>query len=58
MELLHEALVEALKNIVPRWFSDVEARFPERMPLEKDEEELLKVCHSTHSWPQLIVHLI
>ncbi|CAH0055509.1 unnamed protein product [Clonostachys solani] len=42
MELLHEALVVALKNIVPRWFSDVEARFPERMPLEKDEEELLK----------------
>lgn len=43
--LFHESIVIAIADIVKRWFSDKEARFPERMPLLKDEEELLQVCH-------------
>lgn len=33
----------AINDIVPRWWRDKEAKFSERMPLEKDEEELLQV---------------
>lgn len=40
---LHEALMAAINDIVPRWWRDKEAKFAERMPLEKDEEELLQV---------------
>ncbi|KAL2008009.1 hypothetical protein VTN00DRAFT_7991 [Thermoascus crustaceus] len=39
---LHEALVLAITDIVERWWSDTKARFPERMPLEPQEEELLR----------------
>lgn len=40
---LHEALVLAVTDIVERWWSDTKAQFPERMPLEPQEEELLRV---------------
>lgn len=40
---LHEALVTAITDIVRRWWSDVDRRFPQRMPLKAEEEELLKV---------------
>lgn len=40
---LHEALTIAIVDIVDRWWSDREARFPERMPSEKEEEGLLRV---------------
>jgi hypothetical protein len=43
MQDLHEALTAAITDIVQRWWSDTEARFPERMPLEAREEELLRV---------------
>ncbi|KAF5538989.1 multidrug transporter [Fusarium phyllophilum] len=39
---LHEALIAALTDVVQRWWSDKDARFPERMPLEAKEEELLQ----------------
>ncbi|KAF2827753.1 hypothetical protein CC86DRAFT_289304 [Ophiobolus disseminans] len=42
LETLQEALTIAINDIVGRWWSDLGARFPERMPLEKEEEELLK----------------
>jgi hypothetical protein len=42
MEVLHESLTTALVDIVQRWFSDEEAQLPERMPLEREEEELLR----------------
>ncbi|KAH6876396.1 hypothetical protein B0T10DRAFT_414530 [Thelonectria olida] len=42
MEDLHEALTAAITDVVQRWWTDGDARFPERMPLEKEEEELLK----------------
>ncbi|KAJ4257492.1 hypothetical protein NW762_008616 [Fusarium torreyae] len=42
MRNLHEALTAAITDIVQRWWSDTEARFPERMPLEAEEEELLQ----------------
>jgi hypothetical protein len=40
---LHEALTAGITDIVERWWTDPEARFPERMPLEKQEKDLLKV---------------
>lgn len=43
MEVLHKSLTAALVDIAQRWFSDEEARLPERMPLEPEEEELLRV---------------
>lgn len=43
LESLHGALTIAITDIVSRWWTDHEARFPERMPLEKQEENLLKV---------------
>lgn len=46
MEELHEALTIAIIDIVQRWWTDDDARLPERMPLEAEEEELLKV----HLW--------
>ncbi|KAB8237914.1 uncharacterized protein BDW43DRAFT_321106 [Aspergillus alliaceus] len=39
---LHEALVLAITDIVERWWADPAARFAERMPLEPEEEELLR----------------
>lgn len=42
----HESIVLAIVDIVKRWLTDKEARFPERMPLLKDEEQLLQVCFS------------
>lgn len=41
--ILHTALVNAMTDIVERWWTDSEAGFPVRMPLEKAEEELLTV---------------
>ncbi|KAE8352569.1 Clavaminate synthase-like protein [Aspergillus coremiiformis] len=39
---LNEALVLAITDIVERWWSDPAARLPERMPLDPEEEELLR----------------
>ncbi|KAM3453617.1 hypothetical protein MY3296_003648 [Beauveria thailandica] len=39
---LHGALTAAINDIVPRWWRDAEARFPQRMPLAAQEEDLLK----------------
>ncbi|KAJ5144998.1 hypothetical protein N7448_002390 [Penicillium atrosanguineum] len=39
---LGQALVLAVTDIVERWWSDVGARFPERMPIEPVEEQLLQ----------------
>lgn len=41
---LHEAFAMAINNIVQRWWTDKEADFPRRMPLESHEEDLLQVC--------------
>jgi hypothetical protein len=48
MEVLHESLTAALVDIAQRWFSDEEARFPERMPVEPEEEDLLRVRGLSH----------
>lgn len=40
---LQNALAVAITNIVERWWTDSDAKFPDRMPLEKQEEDLLKV---------------
>lgn len=39
----HVALSTALTNIVERWVVDEEADFPSRMPLEKHEEDIIRV---------------
>ncbi|THC88398.1 hypothetical protein EYZ11_012158 [Aspergillus tanneri] len=39
---LHTALVLSITDIVNRWWTDPVARFPERMPLESKEEDLLQ----------------
>jgi hypothetical protein len=44
---LNEALVLAITDIVQRWWKD-DAKYYERMPLERYEEELLRV--STQIW--------
>lgn len=43
---LHEALSLAIEDIIERWWTDDGARFPERMPLEAEEEDLLRVSAS------------
>lgn len=40
---LHRALATSITDIVERWWTDAEARFPQRMPLQKEEEDLLRV---------------
>jgi hypothetical protein len=47
LQQFHDALASALNNIVQRWFTDKEAAFPARMPLEPHEEELLQVRNFT-----------
>lgn len=42
-EELHDALTLAITDIVDRWWTDTSARFPQRMPLPKEEEDLLQV---------------
>ncbi|KAJ7824264.1 hypothetical protein B0H14DRAFT_3088793 [Mycena olivaceomarginata] len=39
---IHEALVLAITSIVERWWTDSKANFPQRMPLEPQEEALLQ----------------
>lgn len=41
--LFHESITVAIVDIVRRWFTDRNARFPERMPLLEEEEKLLQV---------------
>ncbi|GAB1214775.1 hypothetical protein ATERTT37_003944 [Aspergillus terreus] len=40
---LHTALDLAISDIVSRWWTDSEAQFPRRMPLDPKEEALLQV---------------
>ncbi|RAH41782.1 uncharacterized protein BO95DRAFT_456347 [Aspergillus brunneoviolaceus CBS 621.78] len=41
---LHEALVSGLSSIVDTWWTNEQATFPRRMPLEPHEEDLLRIC--------------
>lgn len=43
LENLHEALTIAITDIVERWWTDQDAHFYDRMPLELQEENLLRV---------------
>ncbi|KAK3898125.1 Clavaminate synthase [Staphylotrichum tortipilum] len=42
LEELHRALTLAITDVVERWWTDEAARLPQRMPLLKEEEELLQ----------------
>ncbi|GFF23882.1 hypothetical protein IFM61606_08971 [Aspergillus udagawae] len=42
MRYTHDALVKAVINIVDRWWSDTDANFPARMPLEAPVEAALQ----------------
>lgn len=48
IEEIHRILSSAITNIVERWWIDEEAQFPQRMPLEKHEEEVLRVVCSAY----------
>lgn len=43
---LSESLTIAITDIVGRWWTDREANLPQLMPLEKEEEDILKVSVS------------
>ncbi|KAI0195550.1 hypothetical protein EV127DRAFT_331792 [Xylaria flabelliformis] len=43
---LSQALTSAVNDIVERWWSDQEARLFERMPLKREEEDILKWIES------------
>jgi hypothetical protein len=47
LEVLHAALSAALTDIIERWWTDKDAHFPDRMPLLKREEDILKVSITT-----------
>ncbi|KAF7363696.1 Circularly permuted ATP-grasp type 2 [Mycena sanguinolenta] len=48
MRAIHEALTLAIASIVERWWTDTEADFPQRMPLEPGEEALLRWIDNLH----------
>ena len=45
MRNLHLALKLAIEDIIERWWTDDKAQFPLRMPLEQEEEDLLRVSY-------------
>jgi hypothetical protein len=49
---LHRALATSITDIVERWWTDAEARLPQRMPLEKEEEDLLRVREPRYHLPR------
>ena len=49
LETLASLLQVDITNIVERWWSDTEKHFPERMPLELHEEDVLRVS-TTLTW--------
>lgn len=40
---LNASLFKAITDVVERWWTDANAKFPARMPLDCEEEELLRV---------------
>lgn len=53
LESVHRLLDRALVDVVERWFTDIEADFPSRMPLETHEEEVLRLISShEHGQPE------
>jgi|SRR5580704_12898284 hypothetical protein len=46
LEVLGDILCRAIVSIVERWWTDSDAKFPERMPLLPHQEALLKVGSS------------
>lgn len=43
LQKFHEALSIALDNLVDRWWIDIDAALPDRMPIDSRAEGLLKV---------------
>lgn len=43
---MSESLTIAITDIVGRWWTDREANLPQLMPLEKEEEDILRVSVS------------
>ncbi|KAL6916552.1 hypothetical protein ACHAP8_007027 [Fusarium lateritium] len=56
MAQLHVLLGRVFIDIVDRWFTDENARFPERMPLDPSEESLLKWIVSSGAIPDYRHH--
>ncbi|KAE8552228.1 hypothetical protein EYB25_006122 [Talaromyces marneffei] len=52
LDSVHRLLDRVLVDIVERWFTDADADFPSRMPLETHEEEVLRwISNHEHSQP-------
>ncbi|KAL7788112.1 hypothetical protein V8C43DRAFT_323898 [Trichoderma afarasin] len=49
---IQSALGKVTTNIIERWFSDKEANFPSRMPLDKHEEDVLRWIASSGIVPR------
>jgi hypothetical protein len=56
LEQLHILLGRVFIDIVDRWFTDENARFPERMPLDPSEEALLRWVSSSGCVPDYPDH--
>ncbi|KAM0480058.1 hypothetical protein ACHAP7_005266 [Fusarium lateritium] len=56
LEQLHILLGRVFIDIVERWFTDEDARFPERMPLDPSEEALLRWVSSSGCIPDYPDH--
>ncbi|CZR44350.1 uncharacterized protein FPRO_14108 [Fusarium proliferatum ET1] len=56
LEQLHLLLGRVFVDIVDRWFADEKARFPERMPLDPSEGELLRWVASSDFVPDYAEH--
>lgn len=49
LQELHRSLNLAIEDIIERWWTDEEAQFPQRMPLEPQEEDILRWINSNPS---------
>ncbi|KAL3467836.1 hypothetical protein BJX64DRAFT_273817 [Aspergillus heterothallicus] len=55
MRHTHDALVKSVVNIVDRWWTDTDANFPARLPLEKHVEEVLHICEINSRTPDNVI---
>lgn len=59
LQEMTESLTAAITSIVERWWTDHDAGFPQRMPLEKEEEDILKVREISNTYfPTTFISLL
>lgn len=55
---LQGALTAAVTNIIDRWWIDTESQFPQRMPVERHEEEVLRVRNFQGTLENIITKIV